>query len=172
MGFIARLNFPTNIPPCRAYVHTAGFEEVYSGEISKAADYLFSIVNDPGYKSFRKSDFLLAALWGSAGNKMGDLFDLSDIGPEKEWPGNPDVSPWVLKNGFYFQDDQIICGDTLIMLGREEEFRRKTSGLEEYCQRYPDLGDMEPVKNLKYVVGQGGSYQLVSECTQRDVVRE
>lgn len=151
MGFAARLNFPENYLPCRAYVHTAGFTEVYSGEISQARDYLISIVNDPNsyYEDFRKSNFLLAAIWGSGKDKIVDLFGLSDLNPEK-WSGNPDVSAWVFRDGVYKPDPQITCGDTLIMLGREEESRRTQPNLADYCNNYPNLGDLEPDETIEY----------------------
>jgi hypothetical protein len=84
---------------------------------------------------------------------MIDMAGLRDMEP---WPGNPDVRTWVFENGFYVPRTHInshddisdTCGDTLIMYGREEEFRRTVSGLEEYINKYPDLGDLEPAKTV------------------------
>lgn len=156
MRFIARINLPANTPPVRAYLHTAGFEEVYGGKIEPAADYLLevlSIFHSLPTPEQGNQDFLLAAIWGEikpsdhTPSRNLDLFGLSDI--VKNWPGNPDVSAWVFENGVYKHTHQITCGDTLIMLGEEENFRRTRCGsLNDYRYSYPLLGNLEPEKDF------------------------
>ena len=155
MGFVARLNFPFEDHPCRAYVHTGGFNDTYHGCFSEARKYLFSVIGPLSIQKdlFSQSDFLLAAIWGSGGDKILDLFGLSDI--SSKWLGNPDVSAWVFKNGVYQHTPQITCGDTLILLGREEEFRRSRTDLSDYCKSFPHLGDLEPGKTIEYTRGGG-----------------
>jgi hypothetical protein len=149
MGFKARLYSPGTTPAFRAYVHTAGFGDVYEG-IHEAIGYLRDVMASQA-DDLTGFDFILAAIWGYGGDepkKIIDLFGLSDMDQDK-WPGNPDVSAWVLENGVYMKRTEITtgdttCGDTLIMLGREEEHRRSLRCLDAYKNMWPHLGELEP----------------------------
>ena len=101
-------------------------------------------------KEIMKFDYLLGAIWGKKDEKIIDLFGFSDI---SEWPGNPDVTSFVIKNGGYDtreDDDSFVesytCGDTLIMLGEEEKYRRTTKSLDEYMRNPPEISVMKALK--------------------------
>lgn len=79
---------------------------------------------------------MLGYAWGDrkTNQKVIDLFGFNDI---NDWPGNPDVSAYVVRNGVLIRDELICCGDALILLGREEEHRRKKESLEDYMSTMP-----------------------------------
>lgn len=157
MAFIDVISIADNIPvPVRAYVHEAGFEEVYDGSVEMARAYLESFMKDSlnwySGKEIRGFDYILGAVWGKKDKdeKIIDLFGFSDI---NEWPGNPDVTSFVIKNGSYDADENYdstlksyTCGDTLIMLGEEEAYRRTTKNLEEYFRNPPSISVMRTLE--------------------------
>lgn len=150
MGFIARLNFPRRKPPVRAYLHTAGFDKVYR-TIENALDYFVKVL-DKNSKENDRYSLILAAIWGQAAEdkiRYIDFFGFSDINKEK-WPGNPDISAWVMQEGVCVPKKEITCGDTLIVLGEEEKYRRKQKSLEKYISSWPNLGELEPKFNKNY----------------------
>ena len=70
---------------------------------------------------------------------MVDLFGFSDLDSRLvpiKLPGNPDVDNYVFRNGVYTPERKtIVCGDGLIVLGAEEEYRRQeTKNLAEYLR--------------------------------------
>jgi len=49
-----------------------------------------------------------------------------------------------MRNGVYVPDRHATCGDSMILIGREENHRRYTSSLEEYVSKPPPMeGIME-----------------------------
>lgn len=78
---------------------------------------------------------IIAILWYNqdARQRTVDLFLYSGI---ENWPGNPEVSSLVLAENageWYPNKDRIVtCGDGTIILGFEEELRRKTASLEQF----------------------------------------
>jgi hypothetical protein len=73
-----------------------------------------------------------------------DLVGYRDL-KEKEWPGNPSVSTWIYKDGIFVKadknedDEDELCGDATIIMGREEEFRRTTRNLAEFVTTAPKI---------------------------------
>jgi len=146
--FIARLNFPQLEVPGRVYVHPVGFAEAYENKLTNLQNYFLEISQHHKYL-FAGCNYFLATIWGDVKNKerVADLFMFSCV---KNWPGNPDVLPYEIREGELIrekglapEDETFTCSDTLIMLGKEEEYRRATKSLEEYMVRYPDLGELE-----------------------------
>ena len=185
-GFKAFFNGDDS-PVTRVYIHSAGFAEVYGhkpaedeaeeherlrrhvpdlvdaamGHFSDVWDKCrHASVDDPSF--IGDFAYVLAVMWGdkSRNEKVIDFFGFSGI---NEWPGNPDVSAWVMREGvyvsqerfgdIYVQNRKITCGDTLILLGREEQYRRKTSTLEEYVNIHPRLGipQIETLVGVLYI---------------------
>ena len=146
MGFKARINMPDLFVPARVYVHEAGFEDVFL-DVDGAeerfrqhhADY------EDMMKHLHGVEYAIVALWGNGDTSIIEYFGFADVDP---WPGNPDVSSFVLKNGVYDKDRELIgCGDTMMILGAEEEFRRTTTSLDDYMRNPPELsrlGGIEP----------------------------
>lgn len=151
MVFVARFNFPKLKPPVRAYLHEAGLD-AYStleiGSVDAARKYFLDVFE---WQDVSKYQFVLAAMWGKVNGvnepeRNIDFFGLSDI-DENGWPGNPEVSAWVVKNGVVVPQKEITCGDTLIVLGEEEKYRRKCKNMADYSLIIPEINicDIESV---------------------------
>ncbi|GEM_PF-2898159 len=122
--------------PGRGYFHTSGFNEIFGGNVDAQESYAFEALRDNS-SLLRDTDYFLVAIWGdvSKGDKVMDLFTYNGVYP---WPGNPEVSAYVLRNGIYAPEERsITCGDTLMILGKEEEHRRQTTNLNEYISNPP-----------------------------------
>ncbi len=143
MGFKARLNYPDFFKDgslsLRAYLHQAGFQ-VY-GTVDSANQYFVETVRNLKGQLIGNFEFILAAIWATEDPraKFIDFCGLSDIGDRERWLGNPDVSPWVVKDGLIVPKKEQTCGDALIVFGEEENFRRKTLDLEQFSIQMPDL---------------------------------
>jgi len=159
MAFEAVLTFPNYHPLInrelsikgRAYIHNCGLCEVYS-DIYEAANYFARIVDDKHFPI--RFDYLIATIWAKSSTKeqIVDCFGYH----VDQWPGNPDVTAWSINNGIYTHADralkELTCGDTLIVLGEEEQYRRTTKSLEDYLSTRPKISGFigfEPLEELK-----------------------
>lgn len=149
--FKARINFPDRLPPIRAYIHSAGVGNVFGSEIS-AKEYFMEQLGSYLEGNFRGYDFAIAVIWASVGPstvnsrpqtnyRSIDIFGFSGL--RDNWLGNPDISNFVMTNGIFKPlekpTDVTTCGDTLILLGKEEEYRRTTPNLEFYMNNPPNI---------------------------------
>ena len=133
--FIGRIVLPENNPPIRAYVHKAGFIEVYGNDVQNAQRHLKQVLKD--YKEeMSKFNYLLASMWGRGENKFIDMFGYNGI---SKWPGNPNFYAWVIKNGVLvsMEEEGLTCEDTTIMLGKEAEHRRNRNSLKDFISNPP-----------------------------------
>ena len=131
-NFLGSLKYISDeLPPLRAYFHNSGLVEAFGAEktvINAKKHLLESLIANSSLSA--DASYLIAAVWGEEGNKMIDLFKYSKL---NGWPGNPTVSSFVIKNGVYAPERRdITCGDTLIMLGLEEQLRRRTVNVIQY----------------------------------------
>ena len=135
MPFINVKNFPYMSPPGRLYIHEDGSKDVFHGDEERAVDYFFIAV-DKNKELLSDIDYFLAAVWGdvSKNEKVADVFGYTGI---DNWPGNPEVYAWTLKEGVYVPSNAIACGDMLIMLGKEEEYTRSRKNAYEYLNILP-----------------------------------
>lgn len=142
--FVARFNLPSRKPFVRAYLHRAGLLSAYGQKdtpVDCAKSYMTEVIESTDLQRYA---WVLAAIWGnSSGERCIDFFGYGGI---SDWTGNPDVSAFVVKNGIIIPQKEITCGDTLIVLGKEESFRRTTQNLEEYASKWPFLGELEPLR--------------------------
>ena len=117
----------------QVYLHNVGIEAFGSNPISSARNELSSVLGkiDEDYL------WVIGILWGDYGIPIVEVFAYNGIQRNK-WPGNPEV--------FYFQfrsrqlvenSRSLTCGDGLMILGREEEFRRHKKTLKEYINDAP-----------------------------------
>ncbi len=127
----------------RVYVHSSGLEDVFGQEnpIERAKDYFLRTFHEAiRGKSF---DYVLSFIWGDNlnGKKVPavDFFGFTGI---NGWPGNPDVYSWVYKGGIYSTMESGICGDTLMLLGFEEFYRRMTMNLDQYLRVNPQFPEL------------------------------
>jgi hypothetical protein len=91
----------------------------------------------------------IAVIWGNGNppheysSRSGTRIDLMTYGDVEPWPGNPDVLA-VNINGKEIEQGLMmkICGDVAILLGREEEWRRKQPDLDTYLRNPPNIEDL------------------------------
>jgi len=151
MVFIARTTLKENNPPLRLYFHEAELGTVYGdgtgtkSSLIDAAAYALQVIKSK--QELSSYDLLIATIWGKLSigkepikERRADIFSFSDI--KNNWHGNPDISCFSFVNGLYVSRNEITCGDSLIMLGKEEEHRRKSYDMDKYLTSYPDLGDL------------------------------
>lgn len=147
LEFLGRVSIELGMfPPVRAYFHKTGFDVFrhcgYSNCVNINAETYLRYALDQNLERFQGVDYILAAMWGNKEDKMIDVFTFSDI---KEWPGNPDVGAFVLKNDVYVPNQSITCGDTLIVLGLEEAYRRETKSLVDYIHHPPIIKGLSSI---------------------------
>ena len=133
-----RLLLPWNSPPSRVYIHDAGFNEIYKSD-KAVLDYFTEIFN----RDLRNSDkfnYLLAIAWGDINSKE-KVIDFFGYNGFDNWPGNPDVSIWVVRNGLIAPNENKTCCDSLVILGEEEKYRRTTKSLEDYMLKAPKISN-------------------------------
>ncbi|MBI4895686.1 MAG: hypothetical protein HY831_04300 [Candidatus Aenigmarchaeota archaeon] len=122
--------------PGRGYFHTSGFSEVFGGNVDAQDSYAVQALRE-SLSLLRDTNYFLAVIWGDVdkGDKVMDLFTYNGAHP---WPGNPEISAYVLRNGVYVPEDRsVTCEDTLIILGKEGEHRRQTRSLDDYISSPP-----------------------------------
>ncbi len=135
--FRSRFTLKDSQPPTRAYVHQGGILDAFGHATlcvdEHAREHLLYMLGriSPAVKP----DYILATLWGNNYHKMIDFFCFSNVA---NWPGNPDVEAFVTENGIVVpKRAALTCGDTLIMLGVEEKYRRGTDNFRSYISTPP-----------------------------------
>lgn len=160
MSFIHRFHF-YQPKPTKGYLYNYGVMDAFYNDLPVLRDgkqirsgngctsagntkrYLEHIVIENN-KIFDDASFLIAILWGDDGVKVADVFGYAKT---EEWPGNPEVSNWVFRDGVYLPNpNYITCSNSIRMLGMEENARRGTKSLEEYMKLNPFLGDLQPIQ--------------------------
>ena len=137
--FVGRICLPDNKPPVRAYVHKAGFVEVYDNYLKNAENHLKQVLKE-NKRELSGFQYMLATIWGDKGNKMIDMFGYNNI---IGWPGNPSIYAWVMENGVFIPTGKIppkkelTCEDTSILLGKEAEHRRNRKSLKDFISNPP-----------------------------------
>lgn len=138
MPFVGRSLIRGVIPPAKVYLHSNGMD-LFDNSIDFGREHVNELIErNPGV--FSPADYVIAALWGENGKRVSECFGYGDMG---EWPGNPTVYSWVFENGVYKPEQrQISCGETLVVLGREETFRRTTRDLCDYFDESKQPDDL------------------------------
>jgi hypothetical protein len=126
------------VPPIRAYFHSSC--EMPSNADLVRQKVLLNLNAALALKTghVMEADYLIAALWKPPRDlTVMDLFVYSDT--KDNWPGNPDVRGFVFKGVEYRPDMPLTCGDTLRVLGIEEEYRRTCKSLGDYMASPPAI---------------------------------
>src|SRR5579859_5905892 len=94
-------------------------------------EYLDSVYKE-NKEILNKGSYHIIIVWSLDGNKMADVWihdmnNFEDTGPV--------IDSYVFKNTEKFVTTGQAAGDEMIVLGREEELRRKINNLEEYVDR-------------------------------------
>ncbi|MBU0760757.1 MAG: hypothetical protein KJ600_06900 [Nanoarchaeota archaeon] len=110
--------------------------------------------------NLREHDYAIAIMWGQikpgrvnarerTNYRIIEVFGFKGIEP---WPGNPNVSNWAMTNRIFTPlekpTDVTTCGDTLILLGKEESIRRECPSFPSYMGMPASLGEMEPKRYI------------------------
>lgn len=134
------LSFAEDIPSLRFYFHQSGSGLFRDSDLLGGYAHLMNLVLINKNPNLTKGcNYLIAVLWGCDNDKMVDLFGYSGL-DLKNWPGNPEVSSYIFKDGVYLPKNKAIsCGDGLIILGEEERYRRTTKSLEDYIKNPPKI---------------------------------
>ena len=164
MPFIARISVPDWRIPVRAYLHESGIEvyefqkpnnteqdRVSLASVHLGENVLCYAAHPSDGKLFRPAKYLLVALFGKEGKRMAEVFGYGDF---EDWPGNPTKYRWTFRHNVYMPKEQEDgCGDTDIVLGEEEKWRRspEVHNTDTFMLKPPDVGN----------VLLGGDYQAV-----------
>jgi hypothetical protein len=145
MPFKAQLNFPEIVfglsgsnAPMRAYVHESWTREV-AGELEQAAVKLIQARKDLPLR-----EYSLATLWADKDEKEMtrenmDFFLFSNMDP---WPGDLHIEVYSILGDQYgdtIRNPATMRGDTVMMLGIEETYRRQCESLKQYTNNSPNV---------------------------------
>jgi len=167
MNFIARINLPDHHVPIRAYLHGSG-KDAWKPKAVGQGTYV--IEKDMDMSQIAKTytinslakisktlelnfQYLLAVLWGNSDSeRVIDCFGYSDIS-DANWPRNPEVEGWVMREGVYVQKNKITqggltCGDSTIIIGKEEEYRRLCPNLKTFMEVPPKIPGLENILEI------------------------
>ncbi len=92
--------------------------------------------------------YSIALAWAYRENKKQvGAFDIFGYKFDKHWRKcNPDVDPYVIKDGIYDPTDKTVtCETGTIVLGAEGKLRRLCKGLNQFLNRWPNIGELGPV---------------------------
>jgi len=143
--FVARFNWPNK--SLRAYVHVGGLEYfgggTVAGAIQNARQHLIDVVKNPlnfangpegmAFRGQPRNQHMIAAVW----NNEEPMIDFFKFCNGDKWPGNPEMYNYVFRSGIYRPEAAVTCGDGLIILGVEEQDRRRAHSLRVYLENPP-----------------------------------
>ena len=136
MGFEAVYTSNELKPPARIYLRSSSKTLPRATHPIDVAETILKAEKD----NFEGCAYLLSMLWAQDRKPMMDIFG---VRPDKYWPGNPTYDSWVYRDDKLLVSKEDTCRDGIIMLGKEERFRRTClGGLEEYLH-----GDIEALWN-------------------------
>lgn len=125
----------------RFYVHPAGFDSVFLQDVINAARYVADVLqtNREILAAF-KLDYLVGVAWGASSTQRERRLDLFGFTfEEHQWPGNPEIRPFIFENERYIPNASLFCGDGALLLAVEEGNRRNTVSLEAHMRFPPTL---------------------------------
>lgn len=159
MSFEGRIVAPNNVPPARLYVHASNFSDVFV-TMEDAAGYASQALKAIPEREKESTDFILGAIWGnqtSLGDgtflkkKVADLFLYKGIqkkiGDLDTWKHNPEVSAYIIEEGIANVKNPMTCGETIRVLGQEEEYRMLTRNIREYMEMPPKIHGIPFMRN-------------------------
>jgi len=117
----------------RFYLHASGLE-AFGHDPTACAELEFNKVLDHYRSSQPLFPWVIGILWGKRGEVFTNFFGYrNDL---QSWPGDPHVES-ALHAGSTVLGPAKHTGDDLVVLGREEEHRRRCRSLEHYLQEAP-----------------------------------
>ncbi len=155
--FIARITHWEDCPtPVRAYVFREGLDEGFEGKVDLAHSALLEATAQVPAGIF---DYMLAAIWFNPKTQAKTIDFFGYSGLEKDWKANPEINPFIVSKGLFVPRTETtidcispgknsFCGTTMVMLGREEDYRLTTRDIREYFAISPHLEGLEPPVDL------------------------
>ncbi|MBI2102292.1 hypothetical protein HYT55_00495 [Candidatus Woesearchaeota archaeon] len=124
-------------PRVRGYVHDSQSGDTQS--VQRYCTTSLAFLHQQGMINLSASpaSWYIGLVWYDS-SSSADVLDLFHFSNYQGWPGNPDVRNFVVHHGVY-QPGPITCTQGIILLGQEEQLRRRTSSLEHYLQQTVDL---------------------------------
>ena len=133
----AQIKVPELPNPGRLYLHKAGLN-LYGINPITAGKEDFKRARELLAGQGKNYPWVIGILWGDQEERVTDFFMYSGIDSDSDWGKNPEMSYAQFRSGVYVEKPEIItCGDGLIILGKEEEHRRKSIGIRDYLQISP-----------------------------------
>ncbi len=128
-------------PLMRGYVHSS-----YADDAAFIPAHFHSSLASLSRQGYIESphnpaSWFVGILWQDKkeGHRTIDFFQFSNY---TGWPGNPNVSSYVVRNGLCVPGASMTCTEGLLLLGMEEQLRRQTRSLEEYLKTPLDLWEV------------------------------
>ena len=128
-------------PLVRGYVHSS-----YADSTVSAVDCFRSSLTSLSRQGYIESphnpaSWFVGIFWQDQQHN-GRTIDFFQFSNYSGWPGNPEVSSYVVRNGLCVPGASISCTEGLLLLGMEEQLRRGTKSLDEYCKTPLDLASV------------------------------
>ena len=133
MGIEARLVFADKDAFFKvqcAYVHTAGFKEVYEGKIENAVQHLLNVLNKHQRGDyFAQLSFSLPIVWGKVkvwgyvkDKKKLQLVDFLEVKGFEKPDSNPEIAVSLIENGAFvkkYSHEPLTYGESIVLLSEE-----------------------------------------------------
>lgn len=124
-------------------------EEIFDRSDKKSIQKHIDKLYEKNRQELSKGDYHILFVWNLEGNRMTDVW----IHDMQNWSDSgPLVECITFRNLERCHDAGIASGDSLIVLGREEELRRKVKNLEEYTDREKHISNfpegMQPTESF------------------------
>lgn len=140
--------------PARAWLHIAGLKEVFRDNWQDSAEYFVELMGRNFRKmraEFPQAQFAIASVWGdtSIGRKdpCADLF----LYHERDFGANMSVALYNFRGYEIEAGRGATCEDTLLVLGKEAEYRRGCNNVREYMrcspsiEKHPEIARIAPI---------------------------
>jgi len=125
-----------NSPPVRIHVSEMGYSDVFGGNEDQMKRYTSQVFSKHNHL-FRKSNVLIGMLWADP-ITLAKTLDIFGLSKEEKWEDNLGIYSWVIHNNEHFPKDPISCGEGIIRLGKELEYRKTTKNIEDYLFSFPE----------------------------------
>lgn len=123
--------------PIIVYPHRKALSGSFRREAIGCLEEYVVALYDRSPELLESSQYHIVVLWGESGDRMADVWKFDRIA---EWGSGPWADALVYREFERVYDMGVSAGDALILLGREEEWRRRVGDLTAYLAGpRPDL---------------------------------
>jgi len=117
-----------NSKPILIYAEN-GLERVLFRERKDSIEKHLEAIYHKNHKHLHSGEFHIAFVWSDDEDIMSDIWIFENLAV---WKANPTVDAQNFRGLDFEEGYGVTAGDELMILGKEEEFRRTTPGLEQY----------------------------------------